>query len=186
MQKQINLNKKKIEYTLRLSRKAGRLRLAVYSDGRLVVTAPQALRQSGIESFILQKSKWLLDKLEFFRQQPVQIFTKERKKDYYKHRAGALKLVKMRLEYFNRLYAFKFNRISIRNQKTRWGSCSQKGNLNFNYKIVFLPEKLADYLIVHELCHLRELNHSRRFWDLVARAVPDYKSARTELKKIKF
>jgi len=96
-------------------------------------------------------------------------------------------LVKDKIEVFNKIYGLiPLNRIAIRNTKSRWGSCSTKGNLNFNYRIVFLPPKLADYLIVHELCHLKEFNHSKRFWDLVARAVPDYKKLQKELKKIKF
>ena len=88
-----------------------------------------------------------------------------------------------RVDHFNTTYKFKFNRINIKNQKTRWGSCSNKGNLNFNYKIVLLPERLADYIIVHELCHLKELNHSKKFWNLVAKAMPDYPQIRDELNK---
>jgi predicted metal-dependent hydrolase len=93
-------------------------------------------------------------------------------------------LVKNRVEYFNRFYGFKINRIAIKNTKTRWGSCSSKGNLNFNYKIIYLKPHLADYLIVHELCHLGELNHSKRFWELVCKIIPDYAKVSKELKKI--
>lgn len=103
--------------------------------------------------------------------------------DYLKYKNQAATLVKNRLEYFNLIYNFKYNRIVIRNQKTRWGSCSRKGNLNFNYKIVLLPPKAADYIIVHELCHLGEFNHSRNFWNLVTQTVPDYKDIRRSLKK---
>ena len=85
--------------------------------------------------------------------------------------------------YFNGVYKFKFNKVNIRNQKTRWGSCSAKGNINFNYKIALLPERLADYIIVHELCHLGEFNHSRKFWDLVVEAIPDHREIRSELKQ---
>jgi len=85
---------------------------------------------------------------------------------------------------FNKVYGFKFNKIAIKNQKTRWGSCSKKGNLNYNYKIVLLPEKSADYIIVHELCHLKEFNHSRKFWNLVERALPDYKERIEKIKKL--
>ncbi len=101
---------------------------------------------------------------------------------YLKYKETARKLVEEKIEKWNVVYNFKYNRIAIRNQRTRWGSCSKKGNLNFNYKIALLPEKLAEYIIIHELCHLGEFNHSKRFWALVARVVPDYKECRKALK----
>ncbi|MCU0660293.1 MAG: M48 family metallopeptidase [Candidatus Pacebacteria bacterium] len=84
---------------------------------------------------------------------------------------------------FNKVYKFKFNKVSIKNQKTRWGSCSKRGNLNFNYKIALLPEKLAEYVVVHELCHLGQFNHSQKFWNLVAKTMPDYLDIKEELKR---
>lgn len=81
---------------------------------------------------------------------------------------------------------FEFNRISIRNQKTRWGSCSSNKNLNFNYKIVFLPDYLAEYIVIHELCHLKHFNHSKEFWELVKFFCPEYAKFQTELKSFKF
>ena len=104
-------------------------------------------------------------------------------KKYIENKDKALSIVKDRIEYFNTFYNFKWNRIVIRNQKTRWGSCSRKGNLNFNYKIAFLPPKSADYIIVHELCHLGEFNHSQKFWNLVAQTIPDYLAIRKDLRK---
>ena len=91
--------------------------------------------------------------------------------------------VENRISYFNKFYNFKINRIAIKNTKTRWGSCSSKGNLNFNYKIIYLKPELADYLIVHELCHLGELNHSRRFWVLVSKTIPDYAKINEDLRR---
>lgn len=93
-------------------------------------------------------------------------------------------LVYKRIEYFNAFYRFHFHRVAIRNQKSRWGSCSRQGNLNFNYKVVFLPEHLVDYIVVHELCHLKEMNHSPRFWNLVAQTIPDHKVRRKQLRGI--
>ena len=104
-------------------------------------------------------------------------------KNYLENKSKALEIVKNRIEYFNTFYNYKWNRIVIRNQKTRWGSCSRRGNLNFNYKIALLPQKSSDYIIVHELCHLGEFNHSQKFWDLVAKTIPDYKGIRRDLRK---
>lgn len=97
----------------------------------------------------------------------------------------ARSFISQRLEYYSKIYGFRFNRVSIRNQRTRWGSCSKKGNLNFNYRILMLPQYLADYIIIHELCHLKELNHSFRFWNLVAQVVPNYLEIKKELKRIR-
>ena len=105
------------------------------------------------------------------------------RKEFLKNKELARALARNRLEHFNTFYGFKFNRISIRNSRTRWGSCSKKGNLNFNYKICLLPEKFTDYIIVHELCHLAEFNHSPKFWSLVSATVPDHREIRKELRK---
>lgn len=90
-------------------------------------------------------------------------------------------MVHARIAHYVHLGEAQPKAVRIRNSKTRWGSCSAKGNLNFHYKLVLLPPHLADYVIVHELCHLRELNHSLRFWSLVARHVPNYAYVRREL-----
>lgn len=97
-------------------------------------------------------------------------------------RAQARALVHARLAHFNQFYNFSYNKVFIRNQKTRWGSCSNKGNLNFSVRILLLSPELQDYLVVHELCHLKEFNHSQRFWDLVAEQIPDYKRLRKVLR----
>lgn len=91
-------------------------------------------------------------------------------------------LVHERLAFFNAHYNFKIGKIAIRNQRSRWGSCSKKGNLNFNYRIALLPAHLVDYIIVHELSHISEFNHSKDFWSLVAETLPDWRARRRELK----
>jgi len=94
----------------------------------------------------------------------------------------ARSLVIGRINHFNQTYGFMVKRISIRNQRSRWGSCSRKGNLNFNYRVALLPPTVSDYIIVHELCHLGEFNHSKKFWGLVAKTVPNYKQLKKELR----
>lgn len=174
MQKQIQLQNKALDYTLKLSKRARRLRLAVYCDGRLVVSAPRRLPFYQIEKFIHEKSSWILKKLADFASAPPTIFSRDVVAEYHQYKEAARTLVEARLAYFNRFYNFEINRISIKKQKTRWGSCSRKGNLNFNYKIALLPNELSDYIIVHELCHLGQFNHSAKFWRLVAEIIPDY------------
>lgn len=183
MKKHIELHKRKVPYTLKVSSRAKRLRLAIYCDGAFVVTAPQSMNENVIEKFIIQKSQWIIDKLEYFKSFSSMVFMKSTKKHFGEHKEQALIVAENRIEHFNKIYKFSFNKINIKNQKTRWGSCSKRGNLNFNYKIALLPQRLSDYIIVHELCHLGEFNHSRKFWNLVAKAIPDYLEIRNELKK---
>lgn len=96
-------------------------------------------------------------------------------KHYLTHKEAARALVHTRLSYWNQYYGFTYHRVAIRNQRRCWGSCTAKANLNFSYKLLFLPPVLADYIIVHELCHLGELNHSPQFWALVERVMPEYR-----------
>ncbi|PIT87369.1 MAG: hypothetical protein COU31_03400 [Candidatus Magasanikbacteria bacterium CG10_big_fil_rev_8_21_14_0_10_40_10] len=103
---------------------------------------------------------------------------------YLKYKEQARVLVKIALEKYNLHYKLPYNQVRIKNCKTRWGSASKKGNLNFSYRLVYLPAHLAEYIVVHELCHLRQFNHSRNFWDLVSQTMPDYKELRKQLKKI--
>jgi len=106
------------------------------------------------------------------------------KKHYAEHKEAARALCYARLEHYNQYYNLPYNRVAIRNTRSRWGSCSSKQNLNFNYRILFLPPELQDYLIVHELCHLQEMNHGPHFWSLVAEQVPDYKIRMAELRAL--
>ena len=184
MQKVIELNAQRVEYTLRVNKRARGIRLSVASGGVFTVSAPPFIRTSAIEEFIGKKSEWVLDKINYFSQFPRKVLIKSKKKHFAEHKDLALSLVRERLVHFNLHYGFTWNSVTIRNQRSRWGSCSRKGNLNFNYKIALLPSDLADYIIVHELCHLGELNHSRAFWSLVAQTVPEHRALRRELRKV--
>ncbi len=106
------------------------------------------------------------------------------RRQYLKVREHARALVHERIAHFNAAYGFAVGKVFIKNHRSRWGSCSEKGNLNFNYKLAFLPPELADYIIVHELCHLGEFNHSANFWNLVARTVPDHTAVRRRLRSL--
>ena len=92
----------------------------------------------------------------------------------------------IRDRYYSGKMQVEYGRITIRNQKTRWGSCSSKGNLNFNYRLFYLPEELLDYVVIHELAHRRYMNHSMQFWQEVAAYCPNYDRYRKKLGEYRF
>jgi len=94
----------------------------------------------------------------------------------------AERYIPVRVKEFSEKYKFNYNRITIRSQKSRWGSCSSKNNLSFNYKLMYFNNKIIDYVIIHELCHLREMNHSKEFWRIVEGIMPDYKIYKQQLR----
>lgn len=110
--------------------------------------------------------------------------TKSVIEDFYKQKAS--EAIYDRLEFWNEHYGFSFNRVTFRNQKSRWGSCSAQRNLNFNWRLVMAPIEVIDYVVVHELCHLAQMNHSARFWALVAETIPDFKERKKWLKQNDF
>lgn len=173
---------KTISYTHKKSKRAKRMRLAVYCDGSVVITSPFGVQQSIVEKFVSDKKQWVWDKIRFFKSVDSKAIRTFSHKDYLENKDNALVLVNERFRFYNKVYGFSFNKIYIKNQKTRWGSCSCKQNLNLNYKIVFLSQKHQDYIIVHEICHLKEFNHSRKFWALVEKALPNYLEIKKELR----
>lgn len=181
----ISVNGYSIEYVLKRNRRSKRIRLSVQNGGEVKVSIPFRMTAEQAEhyvtKFILEKSDWLIKAIEKLKKFPPKKTAKETREEYLKHKKDALHLVTERLKHFNAFYGYTYKKISIRNQKSRWGSCSKKGNLNFNYRIALLPQELSDYIVVHELCHVRELNHSKGFWDLVAKIIPEYKKLRKEL-----
>jgi len=98
------------------------------------------------------------------------------------YRMQAAKLIRERANKLSARLGLTYNRILIRGQKTRWGSCSYKGNLSFNWKLIMAPETVIDYVIIHELAHLKEMNHSKRFWELVAEHCPQWREHKKWLK----
>lgn len=180
---QIEVNDQKIVYALRRSLRARKMNITIKSDGQVTATLPYYGSVKVLEDFIKSKASLILKKIAAFQMRP-KITVPGGEKDYANQKKAAAIFVRDRVELYNKFYQFKYAKIAIRNQSSRWGSCSQAGNLNFNYKLIYLPPALADYIVVHELCHLQEFNHSKRFWILVAQATPNYLELRKELKKI--
>ena len=190
---QITLHGREIEFVMRKSLKAKSLRVAVSRGGDVSVTIPARLEKKigeekalhFIHDFLNEKGAWLLkaiDRMKLLPPLPPKKTVREARAEYLKYKANAKALVSERLKHFNQTYNFKYYKITIRNQKGRWGSCSRRGNLNFNYRIALLPPELADYIVVHELCHIGRMDHSKKFWELVALRVPDYREKRAKLK----
>ena len=181
--KKITLRSEKIEYTVRKHKTAKRLKLAIYCDGNCVVTLPWRMGFLSADEFIKKNAEWVLEKMKAMKKiGRNSLFARHDHEEYLKLKEHARDMVARRLEKFNEIYDFSYKGVAIRNQKTRWGSCSSKGNLNFNYKILLLPQRHADYIIVHELCHLKEFNHSKRFWNLVGQTIPEYEKIVEQLR----
>lgn len=176
------MNYRGIEYTVRGNPRARRLTITVRRDGSVLVTKPRRAALAEAERFVRESGHWIERMKRRFEAAPHTSRVEPSKTEHKKYKKEALLFVQGRIRHFSAHYSLRCENIFIRNQKTRWGSCSRRGNLSFNYRILFLPPHLADYVIVHELCHLREMNHSRAFWALVAKEIPDYAACRKALR----
>lgn len=170
-----------LSYTIKRSRRARCVRLAIRPDGQVVVTVPLFVSTRVATQLVEHKRQWIISHQKRIASAPSFLPIPDTHASYLKCRESARQFVLSRIDHYRAQYPAPIGRVSIRNQRTRWGSCSRSGNLNFNYKILFLPEAMADYIIVHELSHLQELNHSQKFWQLVCRTIPDYQSIRKRL-----
>jgi len=180
--RKLKIKGKEFPYILKKRKGMRCVRLSINSTGNLTASAPKWYPIWLINKFLEEKSEWIWKQLKDVDFSLADKREKESQEDYKNKKELARKIVRERIEFFNQYYNFSYNRISIKNQKTCWGSCSQKGNLNFNYKLINLSEKERDYVIVHELCHLKELNHGKEFWKLVSQTFPDYKIIRKKIK----
>lgn len=174
----------KIPYTLKKYKRSKSLKLMIRANGEVLVTAPTRVSKRYVDNFVIEKSEWIQERLDAFDALP-EPHIKTKPGDYKKYKKQALELVKEKIEKVNTHYKFEYKNISIRDQKTRWGSCSSKKNLNFSYKIALIPDKLAEYIVIHELCHLKEMNHGENFWKLVEETMSDYKKVRQELHSLR-
>jgi predicted metal-dependent hydrolase len=169
-------------YTYKKSSRSRHIRITIKPTREVIVTVPRWVSLRAVERFVKTKEPWIQQKIQEFRaHKKHNKLPRLSERDYKEHKARARQIITARVDYFGTELGLEYNRIAIRNQSTRWGSCSSKNNLNFNYKLVFLPDELRDYVIVHELCHLREMNHSSRFWALVEDILPDYRTSKREL-----
>lgn len=177
-------NKNKIDFDLIRSDRTT-CQIQVKSDGRVVVRAPRRMSERDIRAFVKEHKEWIERAQEKAKRamENTECFGTLSEDDIVALADKAKEYIPERVEYYASIMGLDYNRITIRNQKTRWGSCSAKGNLNFNCLLMLAPADVIDYVVVHELCHLIEMNHSSRFWAEVERVLPDYKKSRLWLKR---
>ena len=168
-----------IPYTLvRSSRKT--ISILVKPNGEVEVRCPKRCSKREVETFLVSKEDWIRKHLETIAQRPKLPTLSEAERKALAKQAAQILPSKVRR--FAAEIGVSYDRITIRSQHTRWGSCSAKGNLNFNCLLMLCPEAVQDYVVIHELCHRKELNHSAAFWAEVEKHCPDYKLHRKWLK----
>lgn len=168
------------------------LAIQINPDLSVTVRAPMYAPQSDIERILREKEGWIQKHIEKIREM------KEKKKETQgesveseyltneeikKLADKALQHIPKRVSYYAKQIGVTYGKITIRNQKTRWGSRSSKGNLNFNCLLMLMPPEVIDYVVVHELCHRKQMNHSKAFWKEVEKILPNYKDSVGWLKK---
>jgi predicted metal-dependent hydrolase len=222
----VEFDGRRVEYALRVSSKARRLRMVIRAGSGLEVVVPRGMPLRAHEPFLREKAEWILQTLDRLRQAAppheappladgsrlryaghelvlrlaagsraghyraalqggllqlsvpdlAQVTIRRALEHWYRRQAETV--FDERLARYNQVYQYRYARVTIKAQKTRWGSCSRQGNLNFNWRLLLAPLPVLDYVVIHELCHLCEMNHSPRFWQLVAVTCPDYATHR--------
>lgn len=173
-----------IEYELKRSDRKT-LAVEIREDGSVLVRAPRRMPLSAVEAFLAEKQDWIQEKS---RKQKAREQKAEKvrpltggKRTFYREKAR--EVFRDRTSFYAGRMGVSYGRIAIREQKTRWGSCSAKGSLNFNWKLILAPAGVLDYVVVHELAHRKEMNHSARFWAEVEKIMPDYRKYRDWLRE---
>lgn len=160
--------------------------IEITPDARVIVRAPKYASVREINRLIGEKADWIdkhLRKMQERQKERAQSPQPELTKQEIKLlTTKAKRIIPQRVRYYANIMEVEYGRITIRMQKSRWGSCSVQGNLNFNCLLMRTPDEIIDYVVVHELCHLKEMNHSPRFWAEVEKVIPDYKERRKWLK----
>lgn len=168
------------EYEIIRSRRKT-LAVQVKRDGSVVVRCPLWVSDEEAKEFVQKHQEWIVRNRQAVlnRKEARAVYTKEQVREYRRH---ARWMLAQKTWQWAQQMQVTYAKISVRQQAARWGSCSGKGNLNYNWKLALLPEALVDYVVVHELAHRREMNHSPAFWKLVEEQLPDYRERRERLR----
>lgn len=163
--------------------------ITVLRDSKVLVKAPMRYPLEELEKLVDSKERWILEKQSVVRikqhnhAEAKKLAAGMLNQNGITYRETARNAIVPRVVFYAKLMQVHFNGIRIKEQKSRWGSCSSKGNLNFNWRLVLMPQEVLDYVVVHELCHLRHMNHSREFWAYVEEIMPDYRRWKKWLKE---
>ena len=167
-------------YTLTRSRRKT-MAIHLHPDGTVEVRCPTRMKKADIDAFVREKQPWIRKHLAVLADRPpLRPLTPSEIRTLAQQ---AAQFVPQRAAYFAPKIGVTYGRITIRAQRTRWGSCSAKGNLNFNCLLMLTPPEVLDYIVVHELCHRKEMNHSPKFWAEVEKILPNYKEQKHWLKQ---
>jgi len=169
-----------IEYTVVRSRRKT-IAIQISPAGNITVRCPARMSQREIRQFVESKAGWITAHLNRIAQEPVlPPFSESQLQEMVQWAKDTLP---ERVDFWAAKAGVTYRRITVRRQHTRWGSCSSKGSLSFNCLLALVPEEVLDYVIVHELCHRKQMNHSPAFWSEVARLLPEYPQAKSWLKE---
>lgn len=180
-----------IVYSIRKIRGSRSVKMSIHEDGRVSVSMPKWATLKTAHDFVCEREDWIREQRQALQEKHDQIpdHLKIRKQypDTPTNRKSARTIITERLEEIRAQYypTSQINRVSIRNMRTRWGSCSSAGNISISYIVAFLPPELRDYVLIHEISHLTYLNHSKQFWQLVSRADSQYAEHKKQLQQYK-
>ncbi|MCM1264216.1 MAG: M48 family metallopeptidase [Butyrivibrio sp.] len=191
MPQTLSISYKGIDYTLpyniiRSKRKT--YSISIDEDGNIIFRVPLRAENKDIMKMAEEKSHWIITHyLQIIEKknnrQPSDLSDVQRAALERRYIEAAREYIPKRVAYYNPMTGGSYNKISIRSQKTRWGSCSSKGTLSFNWRLMLAPPAILDYVVVHELCHLTYMNHSAEFWKLVESVFPNYRVTRKWLRE---
>lgn len=156
--------------------------IQINEKGDIIVRSPYSVSRRKVEQMLREKQDWIEKHQKAIKERE----NSRREMTEQERREGierAKQILPARIQYYAKIMGVTYGRITLREQKTRWGSCSSKGNLNFNWKLALMPDEILDYVVVHELAHRMEMNHSDKFWKIVENVLPDYRERRKWLKE---
>lgn len=184
MIEELHIHNGQIEIQIQVIR-SNRKTLGLEIKENLEVYARIPLRTTDkhLKEFVQKNERWIFRKYQEVKDEAAKRPAHSRPLPTEAEKREILEKIAGRVYHYEKIMNLSANRITVKNQKTRWGSCSSKKNLNFNYKLAYMPQEILDYVVVHELAHLRHMNHSREFWALVEQYLPDYRQRRNWLKE---